>query len=38
MQYAVAADGTRILVNRPVDQAVSPPVTLVQNWTVALGE
>jgi Tol biopolymer transport system component len=37
MQYALAPDGKRILVNRPVEQAVVTPVTLVQNWTQGLG-
>jgi len=37
-QFAVSPDGSRILVNRPIDQPVSPPVTLVQNWTEGLGD
>jgi Tol biopolymer transport system component len=36
MQYALAPDGKRILVNRPIEQAVITPVTLVQNWTRGL--
>jgi hypothetical protein len=35
-QYDVTADGSRLLVNRPVDQPAVAPVTLVQNWTEAL--
>jgi Tol biopolymer transport system component len=38
MQYALAPDGKRILVNRPIEQAVVTPVTLVQNWTQGLGK
>jgi len=37
MQYALAPDGKRILVNRPVEQPIVTPVTLVQNWTQGLG-
>jgi len=36
MQYALAPDGKRILVNRPLEQPVVTPVTLVQNWTQGL--
>ncbi|HET7712338.1 MAG TPA: protein kinase [Thermoanaerobaculia bacterium] len=36
MQYAISADGKRILVNRAIEQSVVTPVTLVQNWTAAL--
>jgi hypothetical protein len=38
MQYDIAGDGSRLLVNRAVDEAAVTPVTLVQNWTEALGE
>jgi Tol biopolymer transport system component len=38
MQYALSPDGKRILVNRPIEQAVVTPVTLVQNWTQGLGK
>jgi serine/threonine protein kinase/dipeptidyl aminopeptidase/acylaminoacyl peptidase len=38
MQYDIAGDGSRLLVNRSVDEAAVTPVTLVQNWTQALGE
>jgi eukaryotic-like serine/threonine-protein kinase len=37
MQYAVSSDGNRILVNRAIQQSAVTPVTLVQNWTEALG-
>ena len=37
LQYALSPDGKRILINRSVEQAVSTPVTLVQNWTQGLG-
>jgi Tol biopolymer transport system component len=37
-QYSLSPDGKRILVNRSIDQAVSTPVTLVQNWTQGLGK
>jgi hypothetical protein len=38
LHFALARDGQRILVNQPVEQSVVAPVTLVQNWTVGLGE
>ena len=38
LQYALSPDGKRILINRSVEQAVSTPVTLVQNWTQGLGK
>lgn len=38
LQYAVAADGNRILVNRAVEQSAVSPLTLVQNWAEALGK
>jgi Tol biopolymer transport system component len=34
-QYAVAADG-RFLMNVAADDAVTSPITIVQNWTAAL--
>ena len=34
-QYVVAADG-RFLMNIAVDEAVTPPITIVQNWTAGL--
>ena len=37
-QYDISADGSRVLVNLSVDQAVVEPVTLVQNWTEGLGK
>ncbi|HET9298411.1 MAG TPA: protein kinase, partial [Candidatus Polarisedimenticolaceae bacterium] len=37
MQYDIAGDGSRVLVNRPFDQPVVTPVTLVQNWAQSLG-
>jgi len=37
MQFALAPDAKRILVNRAVEQPVVTPVTLVQNWTQGLG-
>ena len=37
-QYDVAADG-RFLLNTNVDDSVpAPPITIVQNWRVALGK
>ena len=38
MHYDFSADGSRLLVNRSVEQAVVTPVTLVQNWTQGLGK
>jgi len=38
MQYAIAGDGNRILINRAIEQRVVEPVTLVQNWTEAMGK
>lgn len=35
-RYDVSPDGQRFLVNRPIDQESSPPITLVQNWTALL--
>jgi len=37
-QYAISSDGNRILVNRAIQQSAVTPVTLVQNWTEALGQ
>jgi Tol biopolymer transport system component len=37
-QYDLPDDGSFVLVNRAVDQAVVEPVTLVQNWTEGLGK
>jgi Tol biopolymer transport system component len=34
--YDVSADGQRFLVNMPLGEETSPPITLVQNWTVLL--
>ena len=34
--YDVTADGQRFLVNIPVDQKASAPITLVLNWTADL--
>ena len=38
MQHAISPDGNRILVNRAVEQRAVAPITLVQNWTEALGK
>ncbi len=35
-QYDVAVDGQRFLINTLVDQKVTTPITLVQNWTAGL--
>jgi eukaryotic-like serine/threonine-protein kinase len=35
-RYDVAPDGQRFLLNRPIGDESSPPITLVQNWTVLL--
>jgi serine/threonine protein kinase len=34
--YDVSSDGQRILLNRPIEEASAPPITLVQNWTALL--
>jgi serine/threonine protein kinase/Tol biopolymer transport system component len=34
--YAVAADGQRFLLLKPVEEAASRPLTIVQNWTAML--
>jgi hypothetical protein len=36
-QYAVARDG-RFLMITPVDNGVASPITVVLNWTAALGK
>ncbi len=36
-QYAVSADGERFLMNVSADDSISP-ITIVQNWTAALGK
>ena len=35
-QYAVALDGQHFLVNATTDDALAPPITIVQNWTASL--
>ncbi|MGH9317676.1 MAG: TolB family protein, partial [Thermoanaerobaculia bacterium] len=35
-EYDVSADGQRFLVNVPLAEETSPPITLVQNWTALL--
>jgi serine/threonine protein kinase/Tol biopolymer transport system component len=35
-QYAVAPDGQRFLMNVMAEETNVPPITIVQNWTVAL--
>ena len=34
--YAVAADGKRILINSQQEETVSAPITVVLNWTAGL--
>jgi eukaryotic-like serine/threonine-protein kinase len=34
--YAVTADGKRFLMNTPVEESVSAPITVVLNWTAEL--
>ncbi|HEV8608686.1 MAG TPA: protein kinase [Thermoanaerobaculia bacterium] len=34
--YDASADGQRFLLNRPIGEESSPPITLVQNWTAFL--
>ena len=36
LPYAVAPDGQRFLINRPVEDTTDPPITLVVNWPEAL--
>ena len=36
LPYAVAPDGQRFLINRPVEDTSDPPITLVVNWPEAL--
>ena len=35
--YVVSADGQRFLLNAPYSGPVSTPITVVLNWTAALG-
>ena len=35
-QYDVTADGQRFLLNVPAEEAASPAITLVLNWTAGL--
>jgi hypothetical protein len=35
-QYAVTADGQRFLLQMPVPEAASTPITVVLNWTAGL--
>ena len=30
--YDITRDGQRILINMPVGQATTPPITIIQNW------
>jgi hypothetical protein len=30
--YDIARDGQRILIDTPVGQATTPPITIIQNW------
>ena len=30
--YDVTRDGQRILIDKPVGQATTPPITVIQNW------
>jgi serine/threonine-protein kinase len=30
--YDITRDGQRILINMPVGQAATPPITIIQNW------
>jgi hypothetical protein len=34
--YAVAGDGRRFLVRRPIDEATARPITVVLNWQASL--
>ena len=34
--YDISADGKRLLVNTPLEEAALQPITLVQNWTARL--
>ena len=36
LPYAVAADGQRFLINRPIEETTDAPITLVVNWPEAL--
>ena len=35
-QYVVTGDGERFLINQPVGETSSSPITVVVNWTTAL--
>jgi len=35
-RYQVAANGQRVLVNRPIEPASPSPITVVTNWTAGL--
>jgi len=35
-QYAVTPDGQHFLINVTTDEAIAPPITIVQNWTAGL--
>ena len=35
-QFAVAPDGQHFLINVTTDEAIAPPITIVQNWTTGL--
>jgi Tol biopolymer transport system component len=35
-EYDVSPDGQRFLLNTPIGEETTPPITLVQNWTVLL--
>jgi len=37
-RYAVTADGQRFLVNTPLEEANTAPITVVLNWTAELGK
>ena len=37
-RYAVTADGQRFLVNTPLEEASTAPITVVLNWTAELGK
>ncbi|HUP64392.1 MAG TPA: protein kinase [Thermoanaerobaculia bacterium] len=38
MQYAISRDGNRFLINRAMERGDGTPVTLVHNWTSAIGK
>ena len=35
-QYDVTRDGQRFLINVPLEEAASPPITVVTNWAAGL--